>query len=461
MQEAVPRVLVAATGSGVGKTTITCGLLWALKERGLRLQACKCGPDYLDPMFHERVLDTPSRNLDLFLGGTEVVRELLVEGGRVADLTLIEGVMGYYDGIAQSDDASSYALADATNTPVVLVVDAHGKALSIAAEVAGFLHFRTPSRIAGVIVNRATPSYYPFLKTMIEGETGIPMLGYMPQLDDAVLAHRHLGLVTAGEIEDLRERIATVARTLERTVDLDSLVEVARSAPDIACEQGVLPEPTADHPVIAVAHDAAFNFVYHDTLSLFERLGARIAFFSPLTDGCLPDRTCGLYLCGGYPELHAAELSANKRLRELVRTAVEEGLPTIAECGGFMYLQETLEDAAGEVWPMVGAIPGHAARRDRLVRFGYATIAARRDTLLAAEGDVLNVHEFHYWDSSNNGDAFHARKPQSNRSWDCVVATPTLHAGFPHLFLRGNPSAGVRFVDACVSYGKKTGVLVS
>ena len=461
MRATVPRVLVAATGSGVGKTTITCGLLWALKERGLRLQACKCGPDYLDPMFHERVLNMPSRNLDMFLGGKTVVRELLAEGGCATDLTLVEGAMGYYDGIARSDDASSYALADATDTPVVLVVDAHGKALSVAAEVSGFLRFRVPSHIAGVIVNRVTPSYYPFLKAMIEEETGVPVLGFVPQLDDAVLAHRHLGLVSAGEIEDLRERIATVARTLEQTVDLDALIEMARGASDIACEQSVLPEPTAEHPVIAVAHDAAFNFVYHDTLSLFERLGARIAYFSPLSDECLPNRACGLYLCGGYPELHAAELSANERLRELIRSAVEEGLPTIAECGGFMYLQETLEDGTGEVWPMAGALSGHAVRRDRLVRFGYATIKSRYDTLLTVEGDMLNVHEFHYWDSSNNGDAFLARKPQSSRAWDCIVATPTLHAGFPHLYLRGYPRAAKRFVDASVAYGRRTGVLAS
>ena len=461
MRATVPRVLVAATGSGVGKTTITCGLLWALKERGLRLQACKCGPDYLDPMFHERVLNTPSRNLDLFLGGKTVVRELLVEGGRAADVTLIEGAMGYYDGIAQSADASSYAFADATDTPVVLVVDAHGKALSVAAEVSGFLRFRTPSHIVGVIVNRVSPGFYPFLKSMVERETGVPVLGFVPQLDDAVLAHRHLGLVAAGEVEDLRTRIAAVAKTLEQTVDLDALIEVARGASDIACGQSVLPEPAVEHPVIAVACDAAFNFVYHDTLSLFERLGADVACFSPLTDECLPERTCGLYLCGGYPELHAAELSTNERLRELVRTAVEEGLPTIAECGGFMYLQETLEDDTGEVWPMAGALSGHAVRRDRLVRFGYATVKARHDTLLTAEGDMLNVHEFHYWDSSDNGDAFQACKPQSRRTWDCIVATPTLHAGFPHLYLRGYPRAAKRFVDACVAYGKRTGVLAS
>ena len=457
----VPRVLVSATGSGVGKTTIACALMWALGERGLRLQACKCGPDYLDPMFHERVLGTPSRNLDLFLGSAALVRELLAEGGRTSDLTLIEGAMGYYDGIAQGTDASAYALADATDTPVVLVVDARGKALSVAAEVMGFERLRTPSHIAGVILNRATPGYYPSLKAMVESETGAPVLGYVPRLDEAALAHRHLGLVAAEEVSDLRERIATVGRALERTVDLDALVEVARSAPEIAYEPVDLPEPRLERPVVAVARDRAFSFAYPDTIDLLDRLGARVAYFSPLADDSLPAGTCGLYLCGGYPELHAAELSANKRLMRSLRAAIEAGMPTIAECGGFMYLQEELEDADGRLWPMVGALAGRATRYDRLVRFGYATITARRDTLLAAAGESLCAHEFHYWDSTDNGDSFHARKPQSERSWDCVVATDALHAGFPHLYLRGNPAAAKRFVDACVAYGARTGVPAS
>jgi cobyrinic acid a,c-diamide synthase len=207
------------------------------------------------------------------------------------------------------------------------------------------------------------------------------------------------------------------------------------------------------HPTIAVARDEAFSFYYDETFDLFERLGARLAFFSPLHDSSLPADACGLYVGGGYPELHARELSENTAMVNAVRMAIEDGMPTIAECGGFLYLHEELEDAEGTYWPLVGVVPGRAYKTDRLRRFGYITLTARRDGLLARTGEQLRAHEFHYWDSDDPGDAFHAQKPQSARSWDCVISTPTLYAGFPHLYLAGQPEVARRFVGACAAYG--------
>ncbi|MBQ9068667.1 MAG: cobyrinate a,c-diamide synthase [Eggerthellaceae bacterium] len=449
---AAPRILIAATSSGSGKTTISCGLMRALANRGLSVQACKCGPDYIDPMFHRRVLGTPSRNLDLFFSDENTVRELVAEGTRTADITLIEGVMGYYDGIQKSSDASAYAVAYATDTPTVLVIGARGRALSAAAEVAGFAQFRNPSHVAGVIVNRVTEGYYPFMKAMIEQETGVPVLGYVPVLEDAGLESRHLGLVTADEVVDLQDKIDRVASVLEQTIDLDALVELARTAPNITFEQRSMPSPCEDAPVVAIARDEAFSFYYDDTLMLMERLGAKLEAFSPIRDAALPDQACGLYLGGGYPELHAEALSGNASMRESICSAIASGMPTIAECGGFMYLHETMEDDQGTPWPMVGAIPGLSYKLGKLGRFGYIDIEARKDNLLCAAGDTLPAHEFHYWDSDNPGTSFHAQKPQSARGWDCAFGTPSMYAGYPHLYLYARPHALKRFLDACSTY---------
>lgn len=452
MLVSAPRVLVAGTSSGCGKTTVTCGLLVALVRRGLRVRAHKCGPDYLDPMFHERVLGTPSSNLDLFLGDEALVRRLVARGASEADVTVVEGAMGYYDGIAGGLRASAYDVARATGTPVVLVVDAHGRSLSAAAEVLGFARLRTSSMVAGVVLNRVSASRASLLRSAIEEHAGVRVLGYVPALEEARLEHRHLGLVSAPEVLDLRQRVDVLARVMAQTVDLDALLEVALSAADLRLEPVAPTAPRLGHPTIAVARDEAFCFYYPQTLELLERLGARVAFFSPLRDARLPEDASGLYLGGGYPELHVRELCRNADMIRAIRAVLAEGMPTIAECGGFLYLHERLEDDNGTSWPMVGAVRGRAYRREGHGRFGYITLEARRDCLLARAGDRLRAHEFHYWESDCPGDAFWAQKPQSERGWDCVTATDSLYAGFPHLYLAGSPAAAARFVDACARH---------
>ncbi|NCB64042.1 MAG: cobyrinate a,c-diamide synthase [Clostridia bacterium] len=313
-----PRLLLCAPASGGGKTTVTCALLQAYLDRGTQPVAFKCGPDYIDPMFHSEVIGAKSRNLDLFFLGKDLTRALLRENGAGGGLSLIEGVMGYYDGVGMSTEASAYDLAQATETPAVLVLDARGRALSAAALVKGFLDFRPDSGIKGVLLNRVSPMLYPRLKECIERETGVRVFGYLPDLPDCALESRHLGLVTAAEVADLREKLALLSAQVQKTVDLDGLLALAASAPDLG--PGEEPErPVTDRkPKIAVARDKAFCFYYADGLAYLEALGAELVPFSPMADAALPADVGGLYLGGGYPELYASALAQNQPMLESI-----------------------------------------------------------------------------------------------------------------------------------------------
>ena len=448
-----PRLLLCAPASGGGKTTVTCALLQALVNRGAGPVAFKCGPDYIDPMFHSEIIGAKSRNLDLFFLGRDTARYLLEKNSRGSGLALIEGVMGYYDGIGLSADASAYDLARATGTPAVLVLDGRGRALTAAAAVKGMRDFRPDSGIRGVILNRVSPMLYPRLKEAIEGETGVTVYGYLPNLPGCALESRHLGLVTAAEVAGLREKLSALAAQAEKSVDIDGLLALAASAPALNAPAPALPPPVEGRPRIAVARDKAFCFYYADGLELLEALGAELAEFSPLADEGLPEGACGLYLGGGYPELFAGALAANAPMREAVRAAVAGGLPTVAECGGFLYLNRLLSDGEGRDWPMAGALPGRAANTGRLGRFGYVTLTAQKDGLLGRAGTRLPAHEFHYWDSDAPGSDFRADKPQSSRGWDCAFHTPTLYAGFPHFHFWAAPAAARNFVAAPLCTG--------
>lgn len=451
----MPRVLVAAPASGAGKTTFTCGLLRLLMRRGLAPLACKCGPDYIDPAFHAEVVGAPSRNLDLFFSSPDQVRWQAAgdERTRGCGVAVIEGAMGFYDGIATSDEASAWDVARTTETPVLLLVDGRGRALSIAAVVGGFAAFRSPSNVGGVVLNRVSASTYLRLKEVIERECGVEVLGYVPMLEDCSLESRHLGLVAASEVVDLRKRVDRIADALEGTLDVEGVLRLARSAPGLVCAAPAASASVEGSPVVAVARDAAFSFYYEDSLRALEQAGARLTFFSPLRDASLPEGACGLYLGGGYPELHARELAENASMLSAVRRAVEGGMPTLAECGGFLYLHRQLEDADGHVWPLAGVIDARAFRTSRLGRFGYITLTAHEDGLLCAAGEQMRAHEFHYWDSEQPGCAFTAKKPRSARSWECGISTPALYAGFPHIPLYALPAQTRRFVEACARYG--------
>lgn len=456
----IPRIMIAAPSSGTGKTTVTLALLSALKKRGLSPVAFKCGPDYIDPMFHREVLGLPSYNLDLFFTSEETVRGLFIRHAAGRGIAVIEGVMGYYDGSGAGTKDSSYGLASAVDAPVILVVSAHGAALSIAATIRGFKDFRPDSRIAGVILNHCSKALFDMMKHTLESETGLKMLGYFPRLKDCVIGSRHLGLVTAAEIDDLKQKLDRLGEEAEQCVDMNLLIQAASSAKALS---GSLPEilPIGDNPRvaelprprIAVAQDAAFCFYYADNLELLERFGAELVPFSPLGDKALPEKVGALYLGGGYPELYAKVLSENTAMLDSIRHAVSGGLPTFAECGGFMYLQDTLEDEGGSSWPMIGAIHGQAVKTSSLQRFGYINLSARQNNMLCRSGDMIPAHEFHYWDSTENGSDCTARKP-NGREWPCVIANETLFAGYPHLYFYGNPVFAENFVRAAMNYAE-------
>lgn len=453
MKRNLPRLLLCAPSSGSGKTTVTCAVLQALVNRGMRPVSFKCGPDYIDPMFHSEVIGAKSRNLDLFLMGEQNARYLLWENGRAGDLCVMEGAMGYYDGIAITDQSSAWDVARKTQTPAVLVIDARGSALTLSAVIKGLDCFRTPSRLAGVIFNRISKGLYPRLKVCIEAETGVPVLGYLENLPDCTLESRHLGLVTAAEVGRLREKLQALAAEAAQTLDIDGLIRVANNAPELSVEPPELPAAVAGKPCIAVARDKAFCFYYEDNFTLLQRLGARLQYFSPIHDEALPKDCGGLYLGGGYPELYGKSLADNAAMRQSIQKAVSAGMPTVAECGGFLYLHRSLEDAEGVSHPMTGVYPHHAFQTKRLQRFGYITLHAQMGGLLGDAGTQIPAHEFHYWDSDAPGNDFLAQKPESPRHWHCGYIGDNLYAGFPHIHFWGAKNSARRFVEAAARYG--------
>ena len=441
--------LLAAPRSGSGKTTMTCALLMALKRRGCAPCAFKSGPDYIDPMFHRAVLGVESRSLDLFFSAPETVRTLYARGAAGHGAAVCEGAMGFYDGLGGvSDRASAWHLADTLGLPVLLVVEPKGQSLTLAAELKGLVNFRTPSHIAGILLNNCTARMHALLAPMLEEETGLPVLGFLPKLPEAVIGSRHLGLYTAAEVENLQQKLALLADAAEEHIDWPRLLALCEKEPPALPVQ---PETPPARVRIAVAQDEAFCFIYAETLEAFRDAGAEVVFFSPLRDTALPENIGGLYLPGGYPELHARELSENTSLLREIKQKIESGLPTAAECGGFLYLGQSLTDAEGQSWPMAGVLPGEAKDAGRLVRFGYATLSADSDSLLFRAGESFPIHEFHHWDSTANGTALAAKKPVGGAEWRCGFVNEHFYAGFPHLYWAGTPLPQ-RFAAAAENY---------
>ncbi len=452
-------LMITAMRSGAGKTVMSCAVMAAWKRRGLPVRSFKCGPDYIDPMFHSRILGIPGRNLDLFLQGEQgVKRSFFREKDAVA---LVEGAMGYYDGRNGGTEASAWETARYLGIPAVLVVNPRGSGLTLAAQLRGMMSFREESGISGFLLTGCTERTAATVGAVLERECGLPVFGFLPEMKEAEIESRHLGLLTAAEIADLRDRFERIADQAEKSVDLDGLLKLGEKA-DAGAETGYgrtparegtqKAAPEADSSIprcrIAVAKDEAFCFYYEDNLEALRAAGAELLTFSPLHDRQLPEKTDGLYLGGGYPELYGQQLAENESMRASVRAAVREGVPTVAECGGFLYLQRSLEAPDGRVFPMCGAIPGVGFRTGRLQRFGYLTLYADRDSLLFRRGEQAPAHEFHYWDSTDCGTDLRAEKADG-RSWNCVFAETRLYAGFPHLHFGGERPFAERFVKAC------------
>jgi cobyrinic acid a,c-diamide synthase len=434
--------MIAAPSSGSGKTLVTCGILQALINRGLKTASFKCGPDYIDPMFHSRIIGTRSKNLDAFFVDEDTLRYLFAKGADGCDISVIEGVMGFYDGIAvDSSFASSCDVSLKTRTPVILLLDCRGASLSVIPVVKGFLEFRE-NRIAGVIFNRMSEKVFKTIAPEIE-KMGVKAIGYVPKVDDLVLESRHLGLVLPHEVADLKDKLNRLAGVLETTLDIDKMLEIARNAPDLDAVAPELPMP--DGKVrIGLADDEAFCFIYEDNLDILRRMGAEIVRFSPLRDRALPD-VDGIILPGGYPELHMEELESNSSMRESVKAALKGGMPCMAECGGFMYLHSGIEDAEGRIRPMCGVIDGNVRDKHKLIRFGYATFSK--------DGLWVKGHEFHYWDSDDCGSDWIAEK-NSGKSYECIHDDGRTVAGFPHFYYYSNPELPLEFIRRCLAYSR-------
>ncbi len=461
------RIMIAAPKSGSGKTTITCGLLYAFKNAGEKVISYKCGPDYIDPMFHQKVIGIPSKNLDTFFTDEETTRRLFLKNRKEDEFAILEGVMGLYDGLGGvREEGSSYHLAKITKTPIILVVDAKGMGRSVISLISGFLSYDKEQLIKGVILNRMSKSYFETIKPLIEQELSIAVVGYFPDCKEFQIGSRHLGLLMPNEIADIRVQLQKLSEQLQKSVSLEAIYQIAKEVEKVeVCpmvtdtETGIVGVETdimnnANKPVIAVAKDEAFCFYYEDNLNILERFGAKIEYFSPLHDNGLPDGCCGILLGGGYPELYADKLSQNTAMLQSIKKAAEMEMPIVAECGGFMYLHSVIVDKEEKLHTMTKVLPAKCYDTGKLVRFGYIELEGGNNDFLP-KGERIRGHEFHYYDSEDNGADCLAIKPVTGKSYPCIIITGNSFVGFPHLYYPSNPIFAENFVKKAREYKER------
>ena len=395
----VATVVIAGVRSGVGKTTIATGIMGALTRRGHRVQPFKAGPDYIDPSYHKLACGVPSRNLDTWLCDHPTVLELFQRASSGSDVSVVEGVMGVFDGRSRlTEEGSSAQLAKLLGAPVILIADAAKVARSVAAEVLGFQTFDPDLNIAGVILNGvASERHLEFCKPQIEATTGIPVLGYLPRKEEFIQPERHLGLIPTVEGTVANDWYDNVINQVEATMDVPTILKLANTAKTPPSSPNVYPEtPKPARATIAVAQDEAFNFYYQDSLDLLTAWGAELAPFSPLQDETLPSGANGIYLGGGFPELFADQLAGNKPMHYAIRQAVVKGVPVYAECGGLMYLGKSLSDLEGVTHPMLGIIPAESAMSQSRLTLGYREVESCSDSPVLPKGERVKGHEFHW-----------------------------------------------------------------
>lgn len=457
----IPGIVIAGTNSGCGKTTVSMGIMAAMVKQGLCVQPFKVGPDYIDPMFHTYITGRESRNLDSWMLEEDTVRRLFFRNASGADIAVIEGVMGMFDGFGgYSEGGSTAHVSKITGCPVILVVNGEGMSLSIVPLIKGFMDFDPGVSIRGVIINNINSvAHFQLLRRNIEEHLAIAVIGYLRTRPECSLPSRHLGLVTEGEIADLKNRVEILTRQVEETLDLKLLQRIAQEA---AVQEGAvtlddsLPFTSRGERVrIGIARDKAFNFYYRDNLDLLEMLGAELVPFSPLTDRSLPKDLQGLYIGGGYPEVWAKELEENESMLKSVREGVQQGMPVFAECGGLMYLGESICTQNGETYAMAGVIPGKSEMTASLQRFGYVEIEAVQDSCLAKAGERIRGHEFHYSTTVVPDGlpacykVYKSRRDRDAVSWSCGYRQYNVVAGYPHLHFWSNPVFARRFVESC------------
>lgn len=491
----INRFMIAAPKSGSGKTMITCALLQLLKDSGKNVLSYKCGPDYIDPMFHKKVLGVPSKNLDTFFTDEKTTVQLFLDERADGDFAVLEGVMGLYDGLGGIyEQGSSYHLAKVTQTPIILVVDAKGMGKSVLALIAGFLQYDTHHLIKGVLLNRMSKGYYDIIKPLIEKELSVKVVGYFPEQKDIGLSSRHLGLVMPNELSDIKKQLNETADRLKKTIDMDLFIDIAEAADEISDSESADEDKRQTlknaEPMriqdqnntvnIAVAMDEAFCFYYEDNWKLLEKCGAKLQYFSPIHDTKLPEDCDAMLLGGGYPELYAKELSKNVSMLNAIKKAFKAGMPTVAECGGFMYLHTYIRNICDDndeknnadtqnkadiqndmnKSKLVGALDGGCHFKGKLVRFGYIELAEKHSNFLPPN-EKIKAHEFHYYDSTDNGADCIATKPATGRSYDCVISHDNYWLGFPHLYYPSNPHFAESLVRKAYEYRRnKNGKLL-
>jgi cobyrinic acid a,c-diamide synthase len=454
------RLLIAGANSGVGKTTLTMGLIAALRRRGLRVQPFKAGPDYIDPTYHTLAAGLPCRNIDTWMVPPHRALHLFNQAARSVDLALIEGVMGLFDGFSYESEAGSSAeIAKLVGAPVLLVIDVGKMARSAGAIARGYADFDSNLALAGFILNRCgSEGHYQGVKLAVEQATQRPVVGWLPKNAELHIPERHLGLVPIDERGELSNFITRVADLIDTYFDLDHIIELAAQAGSLAPQTS--PERCLNPPnlnssgraKIGVARDAAFSFYYEDNLDLLRQAGAEIVFFSPQTEASLPPGLNGLYLGGGFPEMHAAQLAANLSLRESIRQAHAAGLPIYAECGGLMYLSEAIIDLEGRRHEMVGLVPGLTRMQPRLISLGYRLVESPTGNFLLPPGRTTRGHEFHWslWETQTTAPAWLIQPRRSNETpRPDGYADGHLIASYVHLHFAHDPQIAVNFVKAC------------
>ncbi|GAW91515.1 cobyrinate a,c-diamide synthase [Calderihabitans maritimus] len=463
----VPRILLAGTHSGVGKTTIAIGIMAALTRRGFKVQPYKIGPDYIDPAFHTVATGNPSRNLDTWLVPEQSVKELFFRSARRADLAVVEGVMGLYDGFGETDAGSSAHIAKLLSIPVILILDVRSMARSAAAVVTGYKYFDSKVHLAGVILNRVgSESHYEAVRAAVEKETGVPVIGCLYRNDLLSMPERHLGLVPAGEQQELGKKIDAICRLVEKSIDFEKLLAIARQAPPVSLPLPALfaSQEEKGELRIAIAKDKAFNFYYQDSLELLENMGAELIPFSPLSDKELPAEVDGLLVGGGFPEMFIDELAANTSLKDELQKVYRLGMPIYAECGGLMYLSRKVIDFEGKSWPMAGLVPGEVAMEKRLVGLGYREGVSLRDSLLTKKGEKIRGHEFHYSRFRPLKDNFPWAYELRGRRRDHYqegYAEKNILVSYLHVHWAGYPQAAGRFLSHCKSFRERRKSLVN
>ncbi|KIL51624.1 cobyrinic acid a,c-diamide synthase [Jeotgalibacillus alimentarius] len=445
------RVLIAGVSSGVGKTGITIGLMAAFMKKGLNVQGFKCGPDYIDPSYHTAVTKRPSRNLDSWMLSADVLKEVFVKGSEGADISIIEGMMGLYDGESPTSDRGSAAeISTLLDCPVILIVDCSAMARSAAAVVKGFQCLDPDVKIAGVIANRiGSEGHYKLIKEAVEQECGIPVCGYLLENEDMNMPERHLGLVPSIERGDLDGQLEKLGEAVTETIDIDRIFNLSQQPPlTIANTLFKQKDPIAVK--VAVAYDQAFNFYYRENLELIEAFGAEVIYFSPVNGDGLPPEADGLYIGGGFPEQFLEELSQNSEGKQSIKEAVEKGLPVLAECGGLMYLSESITNLKGKTYPMIGVLPGKTEMQANFAALGYRKISGAEGNSLFKSETIIRGHEFHYSTFipyKKMTGAYHVSSHFGSGEEGYLYKNVV--AGYTHLHFASNPEVLENFLGEC------------